>query len=822
MVDGSLLAQAGRWQMIIYADARVEFLSRLLLWPFAAVLGHSIFTYRLMSVFLGLLTVSAGGLAVRMFFLRYPRSVGRVALLAAMVGLGANQGFMTLSRAIYRSQTASPLVLLFLAFLWYGLYQVLTRRLRPTAPKTIAVFLAAGTCLGLTMHTYTSALVAALLGPLVGLYLLLGWGRQWRLWLGPMAVTGVTFLLLASPLLYLLVTNPERVFWRSEAVANPETRALLEQTLRLENSDYLELHKEWTLIRYIRKGDLNPQYNTSRAPLMPHRLAVMFYAGLAVCLVLLFRYEAGQVMALMVLSLIPVMLSNELFHGLRIILGYAVVPLLCGISLGILQWLITGAGRDWRLGRYASAGLVIGLGGYMLVEVNRIGPAYQAFFVENNPAGEARQADEPTLSDWYFRAQNQTALAYLRQQESPIYFPLQNFAQADVRATFLQDYPVTHSWTALPLDENGMPVLPSGLLYTLADFGNLTVTDYRLLVLAQGDSLYLLPPLTDEAAQHLRTALEAGQAHYAPQRPNWLVGRSLELANPSEWLTWMPITPANPIRFGERLQLAGITRPDAVTPGQATSYCLIWQPVQTIERNKQAVVELWNGQGQGLLGVQDDFLLRWLYPTSAWRVGDLVPTCYELALPPDSLPGLYWLAAAVTEPYFDPWAARDERGHLISPYSAAIAPLKVAQSAPIPAPSVDLEAEWVTPEGVLLRLQGYDWHWDEAAQTLDLTLYWTASAPTRQAYTIFIHLTDSNGQLLAQQDSQPWNGQYPTMIWSPDERVQSQHRLAWPDPLPDSAQLWVGWYGSNDLQRLPLQGPGGLDADGRIELPFPS
>lgn len=824
MVDGGLLNQGANWQMLIYADGRVEGLSRLVLWPFTFGAGQSIFVYRLHSAFLGLLAVSAGGLAARMFFIRYPASVGRQALLAAIVALSANQGFMTLSRAIYRTGLTVPLLLMFFALSWYGLHQLLQRRLAPFSAKSLRIFIGAGACLGIIMHTYTSAYVAALLGPLLGVYLVLTQLRQWRLWLGPMVMMGLAFLIFTSPLLYTLATNPDRVLARSSDVASEENQMLLEQTLRLENTDYVELQKEWTLIRYTRKGDLNPQYNTSRAPLMPHGTKYLFYAGLLICTLLLFRYEAGQLWALLILSLVPVMLSNELFHGLRIILGYALVPLLCGLCIGMAQYSFELLSRYWRPIRYASVILIAGMAVYLGSEVHRIEAAYQAFFLENNPAGEPRQPDEPTLADWYFRAQDQAMVAYFRERGESVYIPLEVFNRSDVRANLLQDYPVARSWTDLPLDANQMPLLPKGYLYTVADYGNLTTTDYRLLVLAQGDSLYILPPLADDSAVALKTSLEtAGEAHFARDRLNWLVGQSLELLDPATAIEFIPITPIAPVIFGDRIQVVGVTKPDEVMAGEETSYCIIWQPIRAIERNKVAVVELWDYNGNGLVGLQDNNFLRWIYPTSAWKAGDLIPTCYRFTLPADSQPGLYWLSGAIVEPFFAAWEARDEAGNLLSPYSARIAPLKVSpQTETLPIFETESGQGWNTPDEQTITLLGYDLAGYTEGGQLHLTSYWQASGSIGQNYTLFAHFTSPNGAIIAQHDGQPQEGRYPTSIWASGEVVRVDITLTLPSSLPDQAQLMLGWYDPITFQRLPLQTEGNTDGNETLSLPLPN
>ncbi len=48
---------------------------------------------------------------------------------------------------------------------------------------------------------------------------------------------------------------------------------------------------------------------------------------------------------------------------------------------------------------------------------------------------------------------------------------------------------------------------------------------------------------------------------------------------------------------------------------------------------------------------------------------------------------------------------------------------------------------------------------------------WQARAPAKRDYTLFVHLLDANGQLVAQQDQQPHHGRLPTSLWQAGEQI---------------------------------------------------
>jgi hypothetical protein len=95
---------------------------------------------------------------------------------------------------------------------------------------------------------------------------------------------------------------------------------------------------------------------------------------------------------------------------------------------------------------------------------------------------------------------------------------------------------------------------------------------------------------------------------------------------------------------------------------------------------------------------------------------------------------------------------------------------------------------------------------------LSLELFWSAAQTPTHNYKVFVHVTDAQGQLGAQDDSMPGLWRRPTTIWEPDELVTDQHRIKLSDPLPAGEYtLSVGMYDSDTGERLPL-----YDAAGQL------
>ena len=99
----------------------------------------------------------------------------------------------------------------------------------------------------------------------------------------------------------------------------------------------------------------------------------------------------------------------------------------------------------------------------------------------------------------------------------------------------------------------------------------------------------------------------------------------------------------------------------------------------------------------------------------------------------------------------------------------------------------------------------------DPGDVIPLTLIWQASGPVKMDYTVFVHLIDEEGRLLAQHDGQPANGTRPTGGWDIGVQVNDPHELSIPGGLPPGEyQLWVGMYSQSG--RLGIIDAGQLSA----------
>lgn len=110
----------------------------------------------------------------------------------------------------------------------------------------------------------------------------------------------------------------------------------------------------------------------------------------------------------------------------------------------------------------------------------------------------------------------------------------------------------------------------------------------------------------------------------------------------------------------------------------------------------------------------------------------------------------------------------------------------------------------------------------ETEGELALSLFWEALRAPDNNYTVFVHLSDADGDVVASHDGEPVDGTYPTAAWQPGSLIQDTHRLSLPAELPPGEyDLRIGMYLLETGERLPIIGNDGEAYPDNI-LPLPS
>ncbi len=246
-------------------------------------------------------------------------------------------------------------------------------------------------------------------------------------------------------------------------------------------------------------------------------------------------------------------------------------------------------------------------------------------------------------------------------------------------------------------------------------------------------------------------------------------------------------------QWAETIQLGGHDLPAApVAPGEHFVLTLYLQSLRTMSTNWSILIRIVDADGKELL--RDE---GWPFgsPTSQWPVGDVWPDGHAFTVPPDADPGYY----RVDVSFYNP----DTLEELDAPVTIGYLPVGDEKGAPVAPPLarfgdvIDLEAASIE------QLEGED-----TTTTVTIEMTWRARRPPSHDYTLFIHVLDAAGRLVAQHDGVPVGGFLPTSAWRPALAVHDRIVLPLPAHLPRGEyHIITGFYDPATLTRLPMTPP---------------
>ncbi|MEW6230967.1 MAG: DUF2723 domain-containing protein [Chloroflexota bacterium] len=251
-----------------------------------------------------------------------------------------------------------------------------------------------------------------------------------------------------------------------------------------------------------------------------------------------------------------------------------------------------------------------------------------------------------------------------------------------------------------------------------------------------------------------------------------------------------------------------------IQPSEKLVVTLYWRPLETISGDYESFVHLVDGQGLPL--AQSDHRPGGVYyPTSLWQAGEYLRDEHALAPAAPLAPGVYTLKAGMySKPSLQRLAARGsgEDAVVVGRVRVLAGPVPVAFQ---PRFKSDLELEG--------KIAFLGWDWEPGSfrpgEDFRLILYWRALKPLDKDYTVFVHVLDAAGNIVAQRDRQPEGGALPTSVWEVGEAMADRMEVALPASLP-AGSYWVvaGMYSLADMKRLVVLDPQGQAQGDRLWL----
>lgn len=723
--------------------------------PFLSLLGPDLLALRLPVALVGIVTILATFLLGRELFIQDGKRQAQWTALLSAAFLALSFWHLALNHLNFRANYLPLIEVLCFLFLWRAFR---TNRLQD--------YILSGFFLGLSLHTYTAARFVPLVFVLFfALLLATKQGRKlvlpnWQRWL----LLALVALVVFAPLLAHFVTHPAEFFLRTRGLS------IVNPALHQGNLGGLFVRSlSGNLAMFGIQGDQNWVYNIPGRPGLDPVQAVLFWAGLILCLIWWRRPPYLFLVIWWLMLLMPSILAPDpIPHSLRAIGTLPAVSILSARTLVILL-------SSWSLPvRRLRTALPVAF--LLLLPLYLFWTGYdtwRSYFHIWLPRDEVYYAYYGHIAD----------LAETINQDQ------------DPEAIYL--FPLNYDRRNEDYKEYGLELLHRGPV------------PFRYIV---ADDATLGPDLT-EALQgkrrvHLVMWTHGGHIDADPRQvlPFYLqrLGRfvdgefrrgyrilTYELASDSVDFGAAPDFVLQPANFSRGLRLLGHAYETTPASGEVLWLALQWEALAGDREDYKASLRLVDAQGH-VTGQVDSWLLSNEHQfTSQWSAGQVVTTYHLLPSQPGTLPGTYSLDLAVYDPQAEEpiWLLNSEGkgcGDRLS-----FGALQIIR----PWRQQQIEPETVLPSTILdseLELSGYDLDRQRLhpGETLHLALCWRVEEDVPEDYSVVVALIDNEGQLITSWSKQPT---YPTSSWESGDAWRDWHDLKTTSDLQPGAYQLAVW-----------------------------
>ncbi len=600
---------------------------------FVALMGEGIFIGRLLSAFIGILTVALTYTTGKELFNR------RIGLLAAAF-LAVSLWHLIASRNGYRA-VIQPLVQLPAIYLLFrGLHVPRTyAELNQSSPQKVSTsssnwlyFMGAGVFLGLTQYTYTAVRLFPFLIITIVLLALIFDFQNTRRHIPQLAVTALVAFVVFLPLGIYFWQNPDAFFGRAAQIsvfspewAGGDPNARLWQSIK-------ETARMWTVW-----GDINFRFNISGEPVFGLLDGLLFYAGILLALWRAWRSRGLKRVAYLTLPLwtlimlLPMILSAEsLPYYQRAIGVLPAVYIFPAITLDVGLGAIEKRGKDHkRLLQLANVAVVL-LFGWLTLRT------FDAYF--NTWHQTPRNDDDRRVAMVYVADFLQAA-----DVNGELYLSTQYMQHPTLALLAPEVYDDIHWFDA----RQSLPLPPSD---TAATYILLSENEPQPTLLAAADNLQLIETGLDRFDRLVFSvyawATDAAPTAVPPTPTDqssaaWSWATTFEPGDPQGLINPIEL----PVNFGDVLLFTGHDQETTLfNPGDTLALTLYWQLLEKPERQYTFFAHLLDANGQVIAGYDAND-----YPTSFWNPdgGETLLSYMPLWIPPETPLGEYQVEIGV-------------------------------------------------------------------------------------------------------------------------------------------------------------------------------
>ncbi len=521
---------------------------------------------------------------------------------------------------------------------------------------------------------------------------------------------------------------------------------------------------------FVDRGDMNWRHNLPGRPAFDMLTTAGFWIGLAVALKNLPTTPVFLLIVLwLVLNLGPTALTVDSPHFLRAINA---LPAACILAA-------EGLTRLW--GRLAPR-----VGWWPLLMIVVAAAGIPTFVDYNNIWGP----DPQTYSQFDGSLDTFVGQVMSLSESSDVMIPMSVYGSPQMQ------FALAGRWPQQTPSSSGRPPSAAWVVMNSVERANAVIGPR---------GIYMPQPLDDAQVTRLTDLLRNGE----PVRTRFgvQVATKLRLENDADFV--LPIRPEHSLDadFGHMVRLIGYSFDRTIlTPRDTLRITLYWQALQDLNSDYLVSCNMLDPFGESLVQVVSEPAAG-TASTSLWRSGMVISDILEMQVPKGAHDGAYRVEVSLLD---------RKKADPLLPLSGSqdrlvLDPVMVMRT-PVSLSAIANPVTVTFGEPATIALLGYELD-ERALQTgrLPITLYWRGAQSIGADFSVFIHVVDAGGKMIAQQDGPTQQGNAPTSWWEPGVLMQDVHTLTWPTELaPGNYRIELGVYDSTTGRRLPI-----FDSEGR-------
>ncbi|MEO1286630.1 MAG: hypothetical protein AAFV93_02590 [Chloroflexota bacterium] len=401
-------------------------------------------------------------------------------------------------------------------------------------------------------------------------------------------------------------------------------------------------------------------------------------------------------------------------------------------------------------------------------------------------------------------------LVDMAETEMPTYVPLE-YLDSDLAVNVLR---IQREYTVSGYDGRELPdgrvVMPRNdqtygffiLDYIPAQYG---------LVLPDTREIIILPALSSDNATALHETIlnEGGEL---TNDEGWVLGQQQMVDNTHVFTDLSNIVGDVIATYDDTLELVGIDAPTELIPNTIQPITLYWRLKEQTGQDYYSRLQVWSyddishgfERTSPLVG-EPDFPLNIhfnIYPTVMWEAGEIVADTRYLPISETLPAGGYRFALAVysypgfvpvntSAPVRDIWGMVGRTSFDLTQFST---PAETPSTQTIVGDAYHLREYTLSMPSTDLQ----------AGDTLSASITWYVESLSDQDYITYLHVLDATGALVAQQDTQPFAGQFPTWAFPIRHDVTLDYAVTIPEDALAPFTVRTGMYTYPEIQALSV------------------